>query len=405
MANETLDFNDLNQSNISTDFDIGTYDLPTFFRPYHIYVEERTIGDIPKDSKTNLYDLYDAGINNLKEDDWTITASEKITSHTQMYLTNNYDTIISNFLTTTGDFNKIHYDELITELSGLEDLGGFDEMSARVMKWINEYVNDFAINQNPENADNSNLILTQALTANIQEITENILNKVFRNLMQMVRFKRDYRMYGPQSTFYGNCYVNEISCENYTAVPASCFTSRTNHYIVGKKAYEDDLGKIGDQIQNSVWHISPHTSYALAKHVHNVDINMGKLKSTIDVAKSVVSEAHEGHGPTYAASTNIEAGTSWDEQIKGKHVKGICDWTSSGTSVTIISAANYSYSWNSEGKYKSYCKLDSNSSWGANPWKNEDLRLPTYSTRVWVWSNTESSNGTNIENPTQYIHN
>lgn len=401
MANETLDFNDLHQSHISTDFDVGTYELQSFFSPYHIYVEERISSDAPKDSKTNLYELYDAGINNLEENDWTITASEKISSYTQIYLTNNYDTIISNFLKTNGgDFNKIHYPELISDLSALEDLGGFHEMSARVMKWINDYVNDFSINQNPENADDSNLILTQAITADIQEITENILSKVFRNLVQMVRFKRDYRMYGPSSTIYGNCYVNDISCQNYTAVPASCFTQRTNNYIVGKKAYEEDISKVGDKIQNSVWHISPYNSYAIAKHVHNVEVNIGNIPSVINVQHDLLSSI-TWQDDYYAARTDKANGTSYDEQINDKHIRGICDWTNDGNEITIMSTAKYSYSWNSNNS--SYCKLDSDSSWKDDPWKNEDLILPTYSTRVWVWENNETSDGTNIKDPMQYI--
>ena len=135
MANQTLDFRELHPTNISgPNFDIGTHELQTFFYPYHLYVEERIANDIPKDSKTNLYNLYDAGINNLEEENWTITVGERISSHTQIYLTNNYTTIISNFAPAAGNYDTIHYDSLIRELSALESLTTEDAMSAKVMK-------------------------------------------------------------------------------------------------------------------------------------------------------------------------------------------------------------------------------------------------------------------------------
>ena len=402
MANQTLDFNDLNQTNISSyrNFDVGTYELQPFFYPYNLYVEERISDDIPKDSKTNLYELYDAGINNLEEDDWTITASEKITSHTQFYLTNNYNTVVSNFLTTSGSFDKIHYNELITELSGLENLSSCNEMSAKVMKWINDYVNDFSINQNPENADDSNLILTQALKANIQSITENILKKVFRNLVQLIRFKRDYRMYGRFSTIYGNCYNSDADCQKYTAVPASCFTQRSNHYIVGKKAYGDNITSVGGEIKNAVWHIAPSSSYAIAKHVHNVSIDIEGLKSSVSVSKSAINNDKSG-GNKYTtkyvdSSDGQRNGIPWGKMAKGGLV---CDWKK-GVAISIISSGEYSYSWKSNSPY---CKLVSESKWTENPWDASELKLPTYSTRVWVWSYDENGSGTNITDPMQYI--
>lgn len=408
MANESKDFSELTQSSISTNFDVGsygTYELQSFFYPYHLYVEERIDNDVPKDSKTNLYDLYDAGINNLLEEDWTITIGERITSHTQIYLTNNYETVLSNFSPAAGTYDEIHYDSLITDLSGLEDLGDFDEMSAMVMKWINDYVNDFTINQNPENADDSNLILTQALTADIQTITENILEKVFRNLVQLIRFKRDYRMYGPSSTFYGNCYNSNDDCQNHTAVPGSCFVQYGNHYVVGNKAYEDEITSVGDEINNSVWHIAPSSSYVVANHTHNVTIDIDELKSSITLLKPIITKSNSQgtkNQARYVDSDDGGQGTSppngggipWGDMAKGGFV---CDWTNSGE-VQILSSGRYSYSWNSD---SSYCKLVSQSNWNANPWGNSDVKLPTYSTRVWVW--THNDTGTNIIDPMQYI--
>lgn len=399
MANATLDFRELDQTIISTNFDVDTYELEPFFYPYHLYVEERISNDVPRDSKTNLYDLFDAGINNLEEEISShITIGEKISSQTQILLTNNYNTIISNFSSTAGSFDTIHYDSLISELSGLDSLTSFSDMSGSVMQWINDYVNDFSINQNPENSDDSNLILTQALTADIQRITEQILNKVFRNLVQLIRFKRDYRMYGPRSTFYGNCYKNDISCQHYTAVPASCFTQRTNNYMIGKKAYEDEITSVGGEIKNSVWHISPHNSYAIAKHTHNVSIDIGHLPSEVKAEHGIVyKDAGQGDRPYQLRLVSV--GASWREMAGGAHLRGICDWKNrdAESGIMILSSANYSYSW----KSNSYCKLVSNSKWGSNPWGNDDLKLPTYSTRVWMWMNNDT--GTNISNPTEYM--
>ena len=409
MATDSLNFAQLSKSNISSGHNVRTYELYQYFSPYELYVEERISKDKPKDSHTNLYDLFDAGINNLSEEKWQITGlSERISSHTQIYCTNNYSTITSNFSSATGSFDEIDYDGLITALSGLDNLNEAS-IKDKILKWINANVNDFTINQNPENSDESNLILTQALTADIQRITENILNKVFRNLVQLIRFKRDYRMYGPGATIYGNCYKNDISCQRFTAVPASCFTQRSNNYIVGKKAYGDELKNVGNAIQNSVWHISPYNSYALAKHVHSVSIDIGHLETYLELSKDVIT------GGTYSEAKGCRLvdtadrdnpGTPWDEAaaaaIRGNDPK-VCDTTTEGNPVTLNYSGYHRYRWDSN---SGNCKLIEKSDWNDNPWSSTEVKLPTYSTRVWVWENDDKANGgTNISSPSAFIDN
>lgn len=402
MANQSINFKDLNEAtNISSiGFDGDEGDLQSVLDPYSIYVEERISNDKPKDSSTNLYDLYDAGINILTEYNWKIKVGERITSHTQIYCKNNYTTITSNFASTSGgDFNKIHYDDLMTQLSGLESLTTESAMTALVMKWINDYVNDMTVNQNPENADDSNLILTQEITSEIKTITENILKKVFRNLVQLVRFKRDYRMYGPRSTIYGNCYTNRENCQKYTAVPASCFTHYANNYIVGKSAYGDNIANVADKIENAKWHISPYNSYAIAKHTHDVTINIGNLPTIItsghNVLKSCI-KATEKKNVCYTKST--QSGISaWNKQKDD--TAGIVDFDDNNQDKHVAYSGSYHYSWNSLDE--SACKLVSKSEWNKNPWNNNEVKLPTYSTLVWVW--TKDDDATNIANPIEFI--
>ena len=411
MSTGEMYFKDLTQSQISSLFivpEIGgaiENDLDETYNPYFLYIENRNSSDAPEESKTNLYDFYDNGINNIsiENNGLDITIGERITSKTQILLENNYTSISTIFSPMSGTFETIHYDSLISDLKNLETQTDVSVMREMINGWINTYVIDMQINKNPENADDSNLILTQSLKSEIKQITENVLSKIFKNLVQLIRFKRDYRMYGPGAMLIGNCYTDQDEISTYTATPPSCWNTFENNYMVGNSAYESSLPSVNTTIQNFVYNISPSTSYALAAHKHGVTVSVDKLPSGCTISEDWMKASK--FSTSFDHAFLVSSGFFWDQlntyggNWSGEKKRCICRFKD-GASININGSGGNSYSWDSN-KNKSVCKLVETSNMTKNPWKNDGIVLPTYSTKVWQWSYNDTE--TNITNPTAFI--
>lgn len=396
---EKIDIDSLTRISVELD-DIHTDSLDDTYNPYSLYVENRTGNDVPNEYNTNLFDLYNAGIDNLNDDGWKVTIGEQITSHRQIWLTDNYNAINKEF----GEVNSvIEYDKINKLAASINENQGFEEITATIYNFIQkEFGIDFSINSNPENSDNSNLILTHKAKQKIQPIVESILNKVFRNLIQLIRVKRDYRLYGLRSTiFTGNSELSSTAkMRAWSSLPASCWRAHSGNYVVGNQAYNENVGSVGSTgIKNTRTNFSPYYVFGIKAHTHNVSVSEKDLpKSNFSVSKSALNGNPEGSESDASHIDNPEAYILWSEVAKRSGLRGspkgfgaIDDGTAS-----IACESSWSYSWNTN----SYCKLVSSDNMRDDVFSKDLSYLPTYASYVWRWVGNDD---TNITSPLKDI--
>lgn len=369
---------------------------PSYYSSYSVFVEDRDATDTPSETQYSLYRLFQAGINKIKETN-SIIIGEKILSHTQILLTNNYNKILEEFGKPDNE-TEIDYDGINAILN---DLHENDDAYTVIWGWLSKFAN-FYVNPNPEEADSSNLILTQSIKNQIQIVTESILNKIFRNLIHLIRVKHDYRLYGVGATVFGG-KATELSSEQkmskFSALPPSCWRQFTGNYIVGKSAYGEDISQISATIKNTKYHISPHTMFGIASHTHTVITARGNVPTTIKKEHGVLTkiDVTENVEPSLVQCSKNTAVLWSDAMIKiagcepdGRYTNG------KGEKTSIDGSYEWSYSWNSKNG-----KLKSSDTWSGDIYKHYDTILPTYSTYVWQWINEDTE--TTISSPNTYI--
>lgn len=380
--------------------DVHTSSLFDTYSPYSLYVENRTGNDIPNEYNTNLYDLYNDGIDNLKEDGWNVTIGEKIISHRQIWLKNNYNAIKKEF----GEVDSvIEYDKINKLAASINEKQDFNEITATIYKFIQkEFGIDFSINPNPENSDNSNLILTHKAKQKIQSIVESILNKVFRNLIQLIRVKRDYRLYGRNTTVFGG--KSELSStakmRAWSSLPASCWRQYSGNYIVGKQAYNEDVGSIGRAgIKNTRTNFSSYYVFGIKAHTHNVSVSEeGLPDSHFSVSKSALKGNSGGDRSKASHIDDQDDLTLWSKAAITSGLKGPPKGFGAigSEKASIACESSWSYSWSTN----SYCKLVVSDNMSNDVFSKSLSYLPTYASYVWRWVGNDD---TNITSPSKDI--
>lgn len=370
---------------------------------YTIFVENRDSIDSPKETQYSLQNLFQTGVDNIK-DSKNIIIGEKIISHSQIRLLNNFNKILDEF-GGPEDSMKIDYDGINNLLNSLlED----NQAYQKVWNWLSQYAN-FYVNPNPEDADSSNLILTQSIKTKIQEVTESILNIIFRNLLQLIRVKHDYRLYGVGSTVFGgkaSLFNSQDNISKYSALPPSCWIEYSGNYIVGNSAYGEDISQISSTIKNSTYHIGPHTSYGIASHTHTIVTAIGNIPTSssdkrLSLGKSGVdSITCVEKQPAYIKEGDISTNyaTIWSKAMEAVGCKPDGRFTSgvSKEGTNVSGYYNWSYQWDSKNG-----KLLPDKNMKSDIFNHYDTILPTYSSYVWQWVNEDTE--TNISNPTTYI--
>ena len=384
--------------------------LSETYSKYSLFVESRNDPedntDTPYEYKYNLYNLYNAGIDNFYDDGWNITIGEKITSKTQIICDKNYDTINDTQFHEVDDvieFDKIN--EFVKELHELADDPDYTDVSVEnvIYEWFSNLPGiNLNINQNPEDADDTNMILTQNARNDIQQITESILNKFFRNMMQLVRVLHEYRLYGHGTTIFGGASTELSSTEKmrkWSALPKSCWTEYSGNYVVGSKAYDEEIPEIETGlIKNSRYYIGPYNSWGIASHKHDVEFNMTQLPTTLSFSnRSVCGDFTPTSTHTSAAVVKAkDRGLTWRQAANAvlppTTVKGVAQ---KGQPANINKIISWHYSWQSN----DYCKLTSRSN-VENIFKESNTFLPTYSTYVWKWTGNDD---TDIYDPSAYL--
>ncbi len=388
------------------------------YSPYLLYLEDREYveneQDVPIEYKYNLYKLFTAGIDNIYADGGEITIGEQISSTTQFLCNNNYMEINDTQLHSVD--TNIDFDRINTFVQKLhtwaEDPNvSYEEVSAKVFNWFATFPGiNLEINPNPEDADDTNLVLPQAIRNDIKSITESILSKFFRNLIQLVRVVHDYRLYGKNATIFGgrsDTFENKTNIGKWSAVPSSTWTEYSGNYVVGKSAYNDDLENVETStIANSRYLIGPYNSWGVAPHTHEVSFNIAAMSSSFgferDVWNTFAVEQHE-KGPAHIDDRNSLlsswrqiAEASFQTNSGGKRNGTVSGYANKGTEQANIKVTTkWGYSWTTN----DYCKLMTVST-VENIYQQSNTVLPTYATYVWKWTGEDD---TNIINPTKYF--
>lgn len=410
---------------------VSTSNLVSTYSPYLLYIENRTTNndgetDFPKEYNYNLYEMFRNGVHELKNTEFIdgIIISEPITATSKIIGLENYNIITNEQFSSVDDV--IDYDSINSferELSSTfktynsAQLGtqSSSEISASIYDWLNSIPGlNFDINRNPENADNSNLILTHRMKNDIQKITESILTKIFRNLMQLIRSSHDYRLYGSGTTIFGGKSTDLSSTAKvgeWSGLPQTCWTEYRGKYIVGKTAYGENVGSVGSgTIKNSTYDISPYTSYMIAPHTHNVDIDMDNISSTFSKEKPVWKDFtdivdYAGWVHFNGEDTDINAVIVWNSSAYNSGELAAQKLTDTPKGFvrkarekgSVISSMSWNYSWNSN---SGYCQLLSPNGAQANIFNKNKVILPTYSSYVWKWTGKDN---TNITSPSAYL--
>lgn len=378
----------------------------TDYLTYSIYTENENNLDEPEEGKFRLYDLFDDAISCLNEDK-EITISEKISSKTEILSTDNYNQITSIFGVVTPE---IDYEGINALLSKINNKQSYSEISTTIMSWLGKFVN-LSVNRNPENADESNYILVQALLkpdesgqCYIQKLTEALLNKIFRNLVQLVRVKHEYRLYGQGTTIFGGKSTELSSAtklRDWSGLNPSCWSQFTGNYIVGKSAYGENISSISSTI-NGTFDINPSTCYGIASHTHQVSVSKASVPDTVEMGTfSVVTaypivEADRGYKARYVKEVESSTHTDWKtaaSRVLQGNPRGFADGTE--TSGKVVGGGSWNYFWKSNN-----CYLTTTKDMQSDIFKAKDTILPTYATYVWQWTGVDD---TNITSPKAFI--
>jgi hypothetical protein len=385
-----IDINTLSlDTSISSNIGHSAQTQKTCLEKFWLFSEKRNNADVPYESRYNLYQFYDKGIDILYEDGKKVTIGEEISSYTRILLKENYDEITSVYKTID---DVIEYDEINQMLFDLNtERMTSAELTAYIYNWINKYVN-LDYNTNPENADETNLILTHKIDVNfVKDATLSILEKVYRNLMQIIRVKHDFRLYGSGTTIFGGkctgTFGDSGKMQKWSAIPEKCWKEKTECYAIGSKAYGENID-VGDTIPYTTTYISPYTSYGFLSHTHSVSYSPLSLPTTVYVGRHT---AGSGAYPSTTKLKKVSTGNGW----KTGNCLGVVQ-SGGNEDVSFTMALKTNWSWSGTGT--SYPK---NYTESANWLSKDEVKLPSYLSYVWQWSGKDT---TTVYNPYAYIN-
>ena len=336
---------------------------------------------MPIDGKVNIDYLFNYIIDDIAESsDNSLTIGRQIVIESDFQAVDNYK-LISALFSNIGD--TIEYDKLL-EIN--------TDVNATVESIKTEL--ETALGLALSSVDNYNLCITKQTLDNAVSYVKTYSNKLFRNINQLIRVKRDWRLYGPGATISGNYLVDADSVTTHTTVPNSCFVKKTKGFISGNKPYSINTElTLGACVPNSVEQISPATLFSAAKHRHNITIkppSNSTISASVDWWPPFKSEWEIGKdsagAPTdatdcYLVQSDVSL-SDYDEF--GPHNPGQTNNNPKVRTVGITVGrttsaklhASVSLSYSSEKKYlaSSGAALNTNI-----------VHLPAYCTHVWQW--------------------
>lgn len=231
-----------------------------------------------------------------------------------------------------------------------------------------------------------NLCITRQLLSNMSTYIDKVANKIFRNLNQLIRVKRDWRLYGPGATISGNYLSDTTTLSACTSIPSECFVRFKDGYVAGDKPYNVDT-PLSSIVAYSYDVISPATSFTPAEHTHTItfDIDTSKTRVTCNEgpwSPSLMSAAKandEYYNSKLVNWDRVKGLDGWEqypEVNKNRRAIAIAD----GTNKQALFSCTPTFSYGANKKYLSQVGSSLNTN---------HLELPTYFTYMWQWKSDD----------------
>lgn len=344
----------------------------------YVLTEYKTTAGKPIDGKVNLDYIFNYIINDISDADVNLDIGREIR--------------ISDDIRSTGNYNKF------SALYNIpDDTIAYDDLVALQNLTTDNIVNlidDILGVSSGSKSDNIDLCITTAMLSDLSGYIAGVTNKIFRNLNQLVRVKRDWRLYGPGATLSGNYLTSSAVTQTHSTVPAECFTQYKSGYVAGAAPYGEatTVAAVVDQAQTC---ISPASVFTVAEHKHAITFNVDRN----------ATEINHTSGPWAGPYDSSD----WsDDDDESAFVAGLCRvgsyyYLTENTTWVIIGEADRKglrtllmSSTTGAAKMGVTCALNYSSakkylSTTGSVVDDTHFSLPAYSTYMWQWINDDTT--------------
>jgi len=290
--------------------------------------------------------------------------------------------VIESIFTADQNFNIVN-----NIFANINDLIDYDTLAATDISSANDVLTLISsIMFNAVTEKIQNLCITRQLLSNVSTYIDKVANKIFRNLNQLIRVKRDWRLYGPGATISGNYLSDTTTMSACTSIPNDCFVRFKDGYVAGNKPYNVDT-QLSSIVAYSYDVISPATTFTPAEHTHAITFD-------IDTNKTHVTCNEGPWSPGLYDAALKDTSLYNNKLVKWDTVRGLAGWQqyanpdknkraivmAAGTNKIALFSCTPRFSYGANKKYLSQVgnSLDTN-----------HLELPTYFTYMWQWKSDD----------------
>ena len=290
--------------------------------------------------------------------------------------------VIESIFTADQNFNIVN-----NIFANINDLIDYDTLAATDISSANDVLTLISsIMFNAVTEKIQNLCITRQLLSNVSTYIDKVANKIFRNLNQLIRVKRDWRLYGPGATISGNYLSDTTTMSACTSIPNDCFVRFKDGYVAGNKPYNVDT-QLSSIVAYSYDVISPATTFTPAEHTHAItfDIDTNKTHVTCNegpwspgLYDAALKDASLYNSKLVNWST-VRGEDGWQQYANpDKNKRAIA--MAAGTNKQALFSCTPRFSYGANKKYLSQVgnSLDTN-----------HLELPTYFTYMWQWKSDD----------------
>ena len=271
--------------------------------------------------------------------------------------------------------------------ANIDDLIDYDTLAASDISTANDVLTLISsIMFNAVTEKIQNLCITRQMLSNMSTYIDKVANKIFRNLNQLIRVKRDWRLYGPGATISGNYLSDTTTVSTYTSIPAECFVRFKDGYVAGNKPYNVDT-PLSSIVAYSYDVISPATSFTPAEHTHTITFD-------VDTSKTHVSCDEGPWSPGLMDAALKDNSLYQSNLVNWSTVCGLSSWQqysnpnknkraiamAAGTNKKALFSCTPTFSYGANKKYLSQVGSSLNTN---------HLELPTYFTYMWQWKSDD----------------